>query len=160
MTKPLKPIATFIIAIISIWVFGFALGLIVHSVLSNIHPEIALKYNLSSYPLSNPFPGYSLSWYILIVLFFFIIYLLMKRFKSNKIMQKYAILIVIPIYFVYGIFVFGGQLWKFSFLFGEKFILWLAAEHSDHYFSISSLLAVILFTLLLKSYFKIRSGSQ
>jgi hypothetical protein len=147
-------------ATLFIWVFGFALGNIVHSVLSNTDPDIALKYNLRSYPLNKPFPGYSLSWYFLIVLFFFIIYLLMKRFKSNQIMQKYAILIVIPIYFVYGIFVFGGQLWKLSFLFGEKFILWLAAEHSDHYFSISSLLAVILFTILLKRNYKISPGSQ
>ncbi len=160
MTKPLKPIATIILAIIFIWVFGFALGFIVHLILSNTHPDIVLKYSLRSYPLSRPFPGYSLSWYFLIILFFFLMNLLMNRFKSSYIMQKYTVLIFIFFYFLYGIFIFGGQLWKFSFLFGEKFILWLAAEHSDHYFSVSSLLAVIFFTILLKRYYIIRSGPQ
>lgn len=158
MNKILKLIAIFILAVVFTWLFGFAFGLILHSVF--IDPDTEIKYSMYRYSISKPFPGYYLPGLLLFVPLFFIMYFVMKLLKSNNFINKHFTIINISIYFVYGVLVFGGQFWHFPKLFKGNYSGWLTGEHADLYFSISSLLAVIIFTILLKRYYNIRSGPK
>ena len=158
MNKILKLIAIFIFAVVFIWLFGFAFGFILHSVF--IDPDTEIKYSMYRYSISNPFPGYYLPGLLLFVPLFFIMYFVMMLFKSNDVIKRHITIINITIYFVYGVLIFGGQFWHFPKLFKGNFAGWLTGEHADLYFSISSLLSVLLFTVLLKRYYKIRSGPK
>ena len=148
MIKILKLIAIFILAILFIWLFGFILGTILHSVF--IDPDTEVKFSIYRYSITKPFPGYYLGGLLLTIPLFLMLYLIMIISKSNVVIYKYITVVNIIIYFVYGILVFGGNFWHLHKLFKGNFQGWLTGEHSDQYFSVSSLLSVILFTLLLK----------
>jgi hypothetical protein len=156
--KILKLIAIILIAIFFIWLFGFVLGFILHTAF--IDPDAEIKYSMYRYSFSRPFPGYYLSGLLLFSPFFLIVYIVMMKFKSNVVMQKYITIFNIAIYFLYGVLVFGGQFWHLPKLLKGNFQGWLTGEHADLYFSISSLLAVLLFTRLLKQNLKLDQDSK
>ncbi len=136
--------------------FGLVLGIIVHLTLTDIYPDITLN----NYSLSDPFPGYYLALFLLFIPLLILIYFCMNRIKVKRVLQGYVLFINLTIYFVYGILVMGGQFWHLPLLFEGNFIMWLSIEHSDQYFSVSSLLVVILFTKLNMQNFKLDQDSK
>ena len=141
MIRIVKLIAILIVTILFIWLFGFTFGYLLKLVF--IDPNVEIKYNSSLYSLSIPFPGYYLSGLLFSIPLFLLLYLVMNKFKSNVVFQNNIIILV-----------FRGQFWHFIRLLKGDFQVWLGGEHSDRYFSISSCLAVLLFTFLIRRHFK------
>lgn len=148
MIKILKLIVVTLLAMFFIWLFGFVLGFILNVLF--IFPDVEIKYSMYRYSFSRPFPGYYLSGLLIFAPFFLMVYIVMMKFKSNVGLQKYSTIFIVAIYFLYGVLVFGGQFWHLPKLLKGDFQGWLTGEHADLYFSISSLIAVLLFAGLLK----------
>lgn len=158
MKKRLNVIVIFLASLLFIWVFGFAFGSAVH--LLFIDTDMEAKYGLYRYSLSKPFPGYYLGGFIFFAPFYLIVYLVMWLSRSSLFVKQYLIVFITILYFVYGILVFGGQFWHLAILFNGNFQGWFTDEYVDRFYGISSLLAVMLFVVLVRRNNRIRAGTQ
>jgi len=113
--------------------------------------EFIKEYNLFSYsfdqllmPMYYGFPIFFIPFYFLV---FMVLKLIVRRWKAR---WYQLIIIMVPIYFLYGFLLFGGQFWHVYRYDNRNFNFyeWLGSEHRDLHFSVASFFSSVLFIWL------------
>ena len=147
-----------LVSYLSIPVFGFIIGEITYFISVNISEELSNKHHLDDYPVLDsafiPFLLLILAYSILFLPFYFLLYFIFRWMMSKyKVGFLQTILITLPLYFIFGVLMYGGQFGHILLFnhdyYGEiSFLGWLSAEHLDFNTTAARLLSSILFIWL------------